>query len=154
MNMVLIYFLCLRVQYLPAVCYCIWALETCVNILAFCVKLRLCFSMESKKWWHTKTLMSANHWCTPRRASTCCSSTSPGITRWSFLRDGKRELFRYEVNNVDSTCWLTCVWRSGLSKRELLIDPMKTICCFFCSVFIGTVISIFRRLFFSLNSQL
>ena len=46
----------------------------------------ICFTetiIESKKWWHTKTTMSAKCWWSPRRASTCCSSTSPGITRWS-----------------------------------------------------------------------
>ena len=90
--------------------------------------------IESKKWWHTKTTMSAKCWWSPRRASTCCSSTSPpGITRWSgemirwasFLHNRKRELFRYEVNNVKSTCCSICVWRSGPRKREILIDPMK-----------------------------
>ena len=142
MNVVLIYFLCLRVQYLPAVCHCIWALETCVDILAFCVKLRLCFSMESKKWWHTKTLMSANYWCSPRRASTCCSSTSSGITRWSSEPHSsitERENCSGMRSTMSTRHVASLVPGDQGRERPYRSYERLHICCFFCSVLMGNL---------------
>ena len=117
--------------------------------------------IESKKWWHTKTTMSAKCWWSPRRASTCCSSTSPGITRWS--GDPHSSITERIVQVWGQQCQVDMLLHLCLAIRaEKEGNPFRPyerlhichcICFFFCSIFIGKVISFFRRLFFSLNSQ-
>ena len=117
-------------------------LETCIDVLAFCVKLRLFWCEISELSVSLKLSLKARNGGTlklqcPQSAGLVESKKGIDllqqhlprdneVVRWSsFLHNRKRELFRYEVNNVKSTCCSICVWRSGPRKREILIDPMK-----------------------------